>query len=170
MKYNLIVLIFTVTVLTSCGGNKTEEASTDKQSGNTEQKEDNNETSVTSAEFGDLLVELESNMGWSSVNADWKMRRDSWVESCLASGDNGEKASLLTEFETYVEWSAVNPDWSDRRDLWIEDVLAAQTDGDLGMLLAEFESYVLWEVVSPNWVNVRERWIKDCENLNQGSW
>lgn len=169
MKLSKLLMLFLATIMFSCGGEKQTTSSTTSNQ-DVQKTEKQPEEPVFIPDFGDLLVELESNMGWNSVNPDWKMRRDSWIESCFAVTETSEKASLLTEFETYVEWSAVNPDWSDRRDLWIEEVLSAQSEGELGKLLAEFESYVLWDVVSPNWVSIRDRWIKDCENLTEGSW
>ncbi|MCB9224572.1 MAG: hypothetical protein R2780_09915 [Crocinitomicaceae bacterium] len=115
--------------------------------------------------FGGLLIELESNMGWNSVDAVWRERRESWLADVRAASTTAEKATLMIEFETYVLWTAVNPAWEDERARWINNCTAANNDKELGVCLMKFESFVLWDVVSSNWKDRRDGWIKDCEKL-----
>lgn len=163
---NLMIILL---ILAGCKS----QSKTSNESNQASEVQENNKTEeavVKENGFGSLLAELESNMGWNSVNPDWKSRRDSWLTECNGSSSVTDKGNLLLEFETYVEWSAVNPEWANRRDAWIQAVLDANSDADLGELLVEFESYVLWDVVSPDWVNIRESWVERCNSLPAGAW
>lgn len=147
---------------TSCGGE-------DKKTGTTEQtktekpQEEIVEEVFVAKTVGELMVELESNMGWESVTEAWKTRREGWVTECYVASDIATKSNLLLEFEGNVQWSAVSESWANIREAWSSDCINCTSDGELADLLVIFESYVIWDVVSPNWVNLRGDWITRCE-------
>jgi len=151
-------------LMVACGGSEETKTTTDDKK-NVEKEitvEEPVESTLAASTFGNLLVELESNMGWESVNEAWTTRREGWVAECMSVTEVAAKGDLLLEFESMVEWSAVDKGWAKIREDWSNDVANATTDKELANLLVIFESYVLWDVVSPNWVNLREDWIKRC--------
>lgn len=165
-----ILLTGIILMISSCGeNNKTETSSKPTSTGDLKENEAQS-TEIIDADFGALLTELESNIGWSAVTDQWKDRRDAWVADCFSKTEISDKASLLMEFESYLKWEAVDQRWADRREAWIYDLENSTNDKDLGAYLAELEEYILWDVVSPNWVNVRESWVQNCTSLGEGQW
>lgn len=159
-------ILLPLTILISCGGEP--ESSASDESKKNETVSDN--PTYADRDFGDLLVELESNVGWDAVTTGWRSRREAWAHECFSVKDVAAKADLLIEFESYLEWSAVDPLWAKRREAWIGDLRSSSNDKDLGKYLAELEGYIIWDAVSPDWVDKREFWLKDCENLGKGEW
>ncbi len=170
MKISSIPFLFILaTSLNSCGDSNKETTTTKSNptSDTTVQKEPE---TVSAIDFGTLLIELESNIGWSAVTEQWKARRDGWITDCNTKTTIADKANLLIEFEGNLKWESVDPRWADRREAWIKDLGSSTNNGDLGDYLAELEEYILWDVVSPNWVGIRENWVKNCTELSNGDW
>lgn len=166
---SIALLLFTAPLLNSCGGGVDGEST--KTNPEHVNKSDEKQSQVAAkADFGSLLIELESNIGWSAVSDQWRTRRDGWISDCKSKSDISDKASLLIEFESNLSWEAVDPRWVDRRETWINDLYTSSSNSDLSSYLAELEEYIIWEVVSPNWVNLRDVWVKNCHELGEGAW
>jgi len=167
---NILMVALCMIAVVGCGGSKTED---DKKNDKSEPQTETEEVEAVSAEsFGDLLVELESNLGWEAVAASWKDRREPWITECqeltstYVKNTAYDRGLLLKEFEAIVDWSAVNIAWKDRRDGWRKEIEETNTDAGFGKLLVEFESFILWDVVSPDWSAKRDGWIKRCQSLS----
>jgi hypothetical protein len=170
MKISSIPFVFILaTSLNSCGDSNKDTATT-KSNPTPESTVQEEPETVAAIDFGTLLIELESNIGWSAVTEQWKDRREGWISDCNSKTNISDKAALLIEFEGNLKWEAVDPRWADRREAWINDLENSSNNGDLGIYLAELEEYIIWDVVSPNWVNIRETWVKNCTELSEGQW
>jgi hypothetical protein len=161
--------LIAASALNACGDSKDSSVTKSNPTQETTSNDSEPEVAAT-ADFGTLLIELESNIGWSAVTEHWKDRREGWISDCNSKTSIPDKANLLIEFEGNLKWEAVDPRWADRRETWINDLKNSSNNGDLGSYLAELEEYIIWDVVSPNWANIREIWVKNCSELSEGQW
>lgn len=125
--------------------------------------------------IGQLLMELEANMTWQSVDAEWEKIRSRWLQQCKGELDNeifvyvGEPVSqALIELAAHTKSEAMEqPNWNSKKAFWRKECLATNLGLDelLVKQLLEFESHLKWEFVEETWRNRREEWLMACKNI-----
>ncbi len=118
--------------------------------------------------LGNLLLELESNILWKSVEPRWKNRRDGWIRSVRSARTPSQMAALTEELESNVLWSAVDQKWRGRRTGWVRDIRGIRSYGQVGQLLTELERNILWTAVEPAWKDRRDGWLEQIATFSNG--
>ncbi|MBX7242604.1 MAG: hypothetical protein K1X92_12755 [Bacteroidia bacterium] len=118
-----------------------------------------------------LIMELESNMKWETVDSEWADLRDKWIQQCSGTTDYsfGDRLSeALIQLAEHTRPEAMEqPHWQSRYTLWKQTTAGANLDFDemLVKQLLLFESYLLWTSVSEEWAQRRDAWVAECKSI-----
>ncbi len=110
------------------------------------------------------LVELESHIQWSAVDAAWKGLRPGWVSKTAACDSTQCVAGQLGVLESHIEWKAVSPEWKTRRPAWVNGLRGATTDVQVANLLLQLEENIGWGAVDGEWKAIRPAWVDRVKN------
>jgi hypothetical protein len=112
------------------------------------------------ASMGDLMIELETSVNFSSQTDQWRSRRSGWISDVRsASNDLGALKRLLIEFETNVKFDAQVSSWRNRRNGWISNVNGAGNIQRIGQLMIEVETSINFSAQTSSWRTQRAGWI-----------
>jgi len=110
--------------------------------------------------FGQLMIELETSVNFSSQTDQWRSRRSGWINDVRSAGnDLGGLKRLLIEFETNVKFDAQVSSWRNRRNGWISNVNGAGNIQRLGQLMIEVETSINFSAQTSSWRTQRAGWI-----------
>jgi len=121
--------------------------------------------------IGKLLIELEANMTWESVDEEWQKKRDAWLKQCNSTHDwvIGDPISEgLIELAKHTRPEAMQqPAWKSMYAYWEKKCLEANLDFDeeLAKQLLIFEENLQWGFVSETWAEKREAWVMECKAI-----
>jgi hypothetical protein len=109
------------------------------------------------------VVELESNILWSAVDASWRAKRSAWIAAAKVADQPQSIAKLLLELEASVTWEAVEASWKTSRDNWVQNLQTANTYNAVSTLLIAFEAQIKWAAVSEQWKTRRNGWVAETQ-------
>lgn len=126
--------------------------------------------------IGQLLMELESNMTWESVDNEWEKQREAWIRQCKSThtwvvGEPISEALIALAKHTRPE-AMQQPQWTSKYAYWEKTTLDANLDFDemLAKQLLIFEEHLLWSFVSEAWAGRRDAWIAACKNIKNADY
>lgn len=96
-----------------------------------------------------MMLKMETNLQWSSVEAEWRTRRDFWVASVNSSLSMQiglrSLGIYLLEFEQILKDTTVTPQWKQIRTEWMQEVeRCAEVDG-FGLCLLQLGENIACE-------------------------
>jgi hypothetical protein len=116
--------------------------------------------------FGQLLIECETSVNFSSQSDSWRSRRSGWISQVRSAGDDIDALKqLLIEFETNVKYEAQSDSWREQRSEWLEKVRNASSMSELGQLLIEVETSIKYSAQTSSWRNQRSSWLSRVRSL-----
>jgi len=117
-------------------------------------------------QFGDLLVELETSVNFSSQTDQWRARRSGWISQVRSAGDDlGALKRLLIEFETNVKYDAQVSNWRNRRNAWLSRVNGAGSLNQLANLMIEVETSINYSAQTSSWRTQRAGWLSRSRSV-----
>lgn len=127
--------------------------------------------SANRQKIGQLIMELESNMTWESVDNEWEKQRDAWIKQCSSSqywvvGEPISEALITLAKHTRPE-AMQQPKWQSMYPYWEKKCQEANLDFDeaLAKQLLIFEENLQWGFVNEAWASRRAAWIAECKSI-----
>lgn len=129
------------------------------------------ELSANRQKIGKLLMELEANMTWESVDGEWQNKRDAWIRQCSSNhrwaiGDPISEGLIELAKHTRPE-AMQQPGWKNMYVYWEKKCQEANLDFDEQLVkqLLIFEENLQWGFVSEAWAKRRESWLAECKAI-----